>query len=64
MCKVLLSFAALVAALAACTFLWLPGRLESTMNRVLQKPPYHVPVRARELQRHIQIAHLHADSLL
>lgn len=52
------------AAALAAAFIWLPGYIENSMNRVLRKPPYRVSARAREIQSRIPIVDLHADSLL
>jgi len=62
--KFLLWPAIVVFAVFAGAFLWLPGYVERSMNGVLQKPPYQISARARDLQRRIPIVDLHADSLL
>jgi microsomal dipeptidase-like Zn-dependent dipeptidase len=52
----------LVLALAYA-FILLPGRIESGMNEIHQKPPYNVSQRARDLIRQSPIVDLHVDSL-
>lgn len=56
--------AAVLTALVAIVFFWLPGYVERSMNGVLHKPPYQISARARDLAAHIPIVDLHADSLL
>jgi hypothetical protein len=62
--KFLMWSAISLAVAAGVVFLWLPGYLESSMNAVLHKPPYHVSARAADLARRIPVVDLHADSLL
>lgn len=56
--------AALVVAGLAIFFFVLPGYVEGAMNRVLAAPPYTVSPAAAELHKTLQVADLHADSLL
>ncbi len=62
--KFILWLAVPLLAVLAAVFLWLPGFVGGSMNRVRQKPPYRVSARARDLWRRIPIVDLHADSLL
>ena len=56
--------AVLVAAGLGFFFLVLPGQVEAAMNGVLAPAPYAASDRARALHRTLQVADLHADSLL
>lgn len=60
----LVALVALLAAATASFFLILPGVLDRHMNRVLQSGPYTVPPATAALHQRLQIADLHADSLL
>ena len=42
----------------------IPGQTETSLNRVVQRPPYPASARAAELHRTLVIADLHADTLL
>ena len=42
----------------------IPGQTETSLNRVVQRPPYRASARAAELHRTLVVADLHADTLL
>lgn len=54
----------MIALAVIYAFTLLPGQIESGMNQVHVKPPYHVSERARALIRRSPIVDLHVDSLL
>jgi len=56
--------ATLVVAGLGIFFFVLPGLVEGMMNRVLAPPPYAVSPAAADLHKTLQVADLHADSLL
>jgi membrane dipeptidase len=62
--KILFGLTAVVLAVLAAAFIWLPGYVEASMNGVLHHQPYQISARARDVQRRIPIVDLHADSLL
>ncbi len=45
-------------------FAFVPARVEKSMNRVLNAPPYEATDRAKALHQQLFVADLHADSLL
>jgi microsomal dipeptidase-like Zn-dependent dipeptidase len=62
--KWLLVVAMLLAAGLGVFFFVLPGRVEKSLNPVLNAPPYAASARAAELHKRLLVADLHADSLL
>ena len=59
-------FAVVAIALGALVIFLpvIPGQTETSLNRVVQRPPYRGSARAAELHRTLVIADLHADTLL
>lgn len=45
-------------------FVFAPSYVESSLNPVINRPPYQIPENARQLHENLLIADLHADSLL
>lgn len=62
--KVLLVILLVVPIGLGVFFFVLPPRIERSYNPILQKPPYIASERATALHQTLQIADLHADSLL
>ena len=56
--------AIVLVALLALFFSLAPGILERDMNRVLEHPPYPISDAAKALHASLQVADLHADSIL
>ncbi len=54
----------LLAGAVICAFLFGPGVVEASMNRVTNRPPYSISNRARAIIEKQGIVDLHADSLL
>ena len=50
--------------LLLCFFFVTPRAVDTSMNRSIHPPPYHVSQQAQELHRKLLIADLHADTLL
>ena len=62
--RFLLFVAVLCAGALAYVHWFLPGQVESRMNRVLTHAPYSVGARATRLHESLFVADLHSDSLL
>jgi membrane dipeptidase len=62
--KALIVIAALLVLGAGVFFFVVPGMVEKNRNPVLNPPPYTANERARTLHGQLQVADLHADSLL
>ena len=63
--KIVLSVVVLLAVAGLGIFFFvLPARVEASLNGVLRPPPYPVSEEVAALHRSIQVADLHADSLL
>jgi membrane dipeptidase len=62
--KALIVIAALLVLGAGVFFFVMPGMVEKNRNPVLNPPPYAANERARTLHGQLQVADLHADSLL
>lgn len=57
-------FLVLLVILVALFFLFAPGIVENSQNRVTGSPPADIPDRARRLHATLRVADLHADTLL
>jgi membrane dipeptidase len=64
MTKVRLLILSVVSAAVIVATFALPGVIEGRYNRVLNAPPYAVPISISDLQQTLFVADLHADSLL
>jgi membrane dipeptidase len=63
--KIVLSVVVLLAVAGLGIFFFvLPAKVDASLNGVLQPPPYPVSEEVAALHRSIQVADLHADSLL
>jgi membrane dipeptidase len=62
--KALLALAVIVLLVLIAVFAFVPARLEQSMNRVLNPPPYTASAKAKALHQQLFVADLHADSLL
>lgn len=62
--RTLLILAVILAIGAGILFFIVPGEVEKRMNTVLRQPPYPASERAVELHRKLNVADMHADSLL
>jgi len=62
--KVLLVLGVLLLIALGIFFFVVPGRVERSMNVVLNRPPYPASERAAELHKTLVVADMHADSLL
>lgn len=62
--RILAGLLVLVAAALTVFFFVLPGYVEASMNKVLRPPPYEASPAAAALFKTLDIADMHADSLL
>jgi microsomal dipeptidase-like Zn-dependent dipeptidase len=63
--KRLLIVIAVLLVIGLCVFFFiLPARVEQSMNKVLQPPPYNASEKANALHKKLLVADLHADPLL